>query len=121
MLASTLSCGFLLLSIPRAASRSATSLTARHGARRALPYWPGERSAGSGFGANLTRSDNCAELVFGVPTRIGDNGTMASGELRESQYSVVLGLLKYGLQYQSKVGPEGQPAGIIGKLKGLFN
>ena len=75
----------------------------------------------SGGGANLTRSDNCAELVFGVPTRIGDNGTMASGELRESQYSVVLGLLKYGLQYQSKVGPEGQPAGIIGKLKGLFN
>ena len=58
---------------------------------------------------------------LGVPARIGDNGTMASGELRESQYSVVLGLLKYGLQYQSKVGPEGQPAGIIGKLKGLFN
>ena len=75
----------------------------------------------SGGGANLIRSDNCAELVFGVPARIGDNGTMASGELRESQYSVVLGLLKYGLQYQSKVGPEGQPAGIIGKLKGLFN
>jgi len=41
--------------------------------------------------------------------------------LRESQYSVVLGLLKYGLQYQSKVGSEAQPAGILGKLKGLFN
>jgi cell division protein FtsA len=74
-----------------------------------------------GGGANLRRSDDCAELVFGVPARIGDNGTMASGELRESQYSVVLGLLKYGLQYQSKVGSEAQPAGILGKLKGLFN
>ncbi len=73
-----------------------------------------------GGGANLRRVDDCAESVFEVRARIGDNGTMASGELRESQYSVVLGLLKYGLQYQSKLGSEGKRAGLFGKLKELF-
>lgn len=73
-----------------------------------------------GGGASLRRVDDCAESVFGVQARIGDNGTMASGELRESQYSVVLGLLKYGLQYQSRLGSEDRRAGLFGKLKGLF-
>jgi len=74
-----------------------------------------------GGGANLRRIDQCAESVFGVPARIGDNGTMAAGELRDSQFSVVLGLLKYGLQCQSKASEEYKSAGLLGKLKGLFN
>lgn len=73
-----------------------------------------------GGGANLRNVDRSAENVFGVSARIGDNGTMASGELRESQYSVVLGLLKYGLQYQSTMASEEKSTSLLGKLKGLF-
>ncbi len=75
-----------------------------------------------GGGANLRRIEDCAESVFNVPARLGDNGAMASGELRESQYSVVLGLLKYGLQYQSASDERvGRSSGFMGKLKGLFH
>lgn len=74
-----------------------------------------------GGGAKLRNCEQCAEGVFGVPTRVGDNGTMATGELRESQYSVALGLLKYGLEYQSKLETtERKAPGLLGKLKGLF-
>jgi len=74
-----------------------------------------------GGGADLRNCEPCAEGVFGAPARVGDNGTMASGELRESQYSVSLGLLKYGLQYQSKMEvSESKAPGLFGKLKGLF-
>ena len=74
-----------------------------------------------GGGTNLRNCEQCAEGVFGAPARVGDNGTMATGELRESQYSVALGLLKYGLQYQSKLGPsENKAPGLLRKLKGLF-
>lgn len=73
-----------------------------------------------GGGAELRNIGPCAESVFGVPARVGNNGTMATGELRESQYSVVLGLLKYGLQYQSSADSDEKTAGIFGKLKGLF-
>jgi cell division protein FtsA len=74
-----------------------------------------------GGGANLRNCEQSAEGVFGVPARVGDNGTMATGELRESQYSVALGLLKYGLEYQSKMETtETKTPGFLGKLKGLF-
>lgn len=74
-----------------------------------------------GGGANLRNCEQCAEGVFGASARVGDNGTMATGELKESQYSVALGLLKFGLQYQSKMeGPDRKVPGLFGKLKGLF-
>ncbi len=85
----------------------------------------GERLGGGvilcGGGASLRNCEQSAEGVFGVPARVGDNGTMATGELRESQYSVALGLLKYGLEYQSKLETtESNAPGLLGKLKGLF-
>ncbi len=74
-----------------------------------------------GGGTDLKNTEQCAENVFGAPARLGDNGTMATGDLRKSQYSVALGLLKFGLQYQNKSNAEGgQEAGFLGKLKGLF-
>ncbi len=74
-----------------------------------------------GGGSNLRNIESCCENVFGAQARLGDNGTMATGDLRESQYSVALGLLRYGLQYQSsREESESQEAGFIGRLKGLF-
>lgn len=74
-----------------------------------------------GGGAGLRNIEDCAESVFNVPARLGDNGTMATGDLKESQYSVALGLLKYGLQYQNAVMVgSGRSDGFMGKLKGLF-
>ena len=89
-------------------------------------YGRSERLGGGvilcGGGSNLRNIESCSESVFGAATRLGDNGTMATGELRESQYSVALGLLKYGLQYQSKRSEsESKEAGLFGRLKGLFS
>lgn len=88
-------------------------------------YGRSERLGGGvilcGGASNLRNIETCSENVFGAPTRLGDNGAMAAGELRESQYSVALGLLKYGLQYQNKQSEsEEKDAGLLGRLKGLF-
>jgi len=74
-----------------------------------------------GGSAQLKNIDDCAEKVFGVPARVGDNGSMATDELKEPAYSTPLGLLYYGLQFQSKRnGVSQRGAGLFGKLKSLL-
>lgn len=75
-----------------------------------------------GGGSNLKNIDQCASAIFGTETRIGDNRSMASGELKDGQYSTPLGLLHYGLRYQGgrEIVNNPQSAGLFGKLKGLF-
>ena len=68
-------------------------------------YGRSERLSGgiilSGGTSKVRNIEACSEAVFGAPTRKGDNSALATGELRDPQYSVVIGLLKYGLQYQT--------------------
>ncbi|MAM91113.1 MAG: cell division protein FtsA [Opitutaceae bacterium] len=72
----------------------------------------------SGGTSNLRNIEACSEAVFGASTRVGDNTALATGDLRDAQYSVVIGLLKYGLQYHS-AGDEKEDAraGLFGKLR----
>lgn len=75
----------------------------------------------SGGTSQLAGIDACAEAVFGIPAQIGDNAAMASGELKDSQYSTALGLLRFGLQYQSeKSYATHRESGIFKRLKTLF-
>ena len=85
-------------------------------------YGRSERLSGgiilSGGTSKLRNIEACSEAVFGAPTRKGDNSALATGELRDPQYSVVIGLLKYGLQYQATGDEmEGRQSGLFGKLK----
>lgn len=75
-----------------------------------------------GGGSNLTNVDRCAASVFGAEVRIGDNRSMATGELKDGKFSTALGLLHYGLRYQGgrELVNADQGSGIFGKLKGLF-
>lgn len=74
-----------------------------------------------GGGAHLKHIEDCAEKVFKVHARTGDNGSMATDELREPTYSAALGLLHYGLQFQSKRGARMERgAGLFGRLKSLL-
>ncbi|MEM9159002.1 MAG: cell division protein FtsA [Verrucomicrobiota bacterium] len=75
----------------------------------------------SGGSSRLRNIDKCAEGVLGIRARIGDNSLIATGELKDAQYSTALGLLQYGLQYQSeKELAESRSGGLFGKLKELF-
>ncbi len=71
--------------------------------------------------SHLRNIEICTADVFETRARIGDNGAMASEELRDSQYSVALGLLHYGLRYQNEHDHVTQRnRGFMGKLKGMF-
>jgi cell division protein FtsA len=87
-------------------------------------YVPEKVSSGvivSGGSSKLTNIDECAENVFGIQAQVGDNAAMASGELKDSQYSTALGLLHYGLQYQSEADyANHRQSSIFGRLKSLF-
>ncbi|MDQ8185460.1 cell division protein FtsA [Pelagicoccus sp. SDUM812002] len=87
-------------------------------------YLPERISSGvilSGGTSNLANIDQCAENVFGIQAHVGNNAAMASGELKDSQYSTALGLLHYGLQYQSeKSYAKHRQSSIFGRLKSLF-
>ncbi len=87
-------------------------------------YHPEKLASGvvlAGGSAGLRNIAKCAEAVFEVPAHVGDNASMATGELKDSQYSVALGLLHYGLQYQSeKEYASHRQSGIFRRLKGLF-
>jgi len=86
-----------------------------------------ERLAGgvilTGGGSRLRNIEACAQRVFGCPARLGDNRAMASGELRDPEYSVALGLLRYGLQYQSarEEAAALRQSGFIGRIKEIFH
>ena len=62
-----------------------------------------------------------AESAFGVGAHLGNNASLATGELKDSQFSVSMGVLRYGLQYQSEKGYAAhRESGIFKRLKGLF-
>lgn len=71
-----------------------------------------------------SRLPNIADLaskVFGLPARIGKNPTWVRDDLREPEYSCVLGLLYYGLTAERSAEEEIPKAGILGKMTRLFN
>lgn len=75
----------------------------------------------AGGTSQLANIEKCAESVFGIQAHVGDNSAMAAGDLKESTYSTALGLLHYGLQYQSeKEYSDHRQSGIFKRLKSLF-
>ncbi len=87
-------------------------------------YMPEKIASGvilAGGTSELRNIVKCAENVFGIPAHLGDNSSMASGELKESQYSAALGLLHFGLQYQNEQSyAKHRQSGIFNRLKTLF-
>lgn len=78
----------------------------------------------TGGGSRLEAIDDLAETVLGVPVRQGRNPEWVSHEqLREPEFSGVLGLLYYGLsaQRQDERAPENaRSGGWISKVTGIF-
>lgn len=67
-------------------------------------YRPDKLGAGvvlTGGASQMRGIERCAAVVFNVSVRLGDNASMAQGELKEAQYSTALGLLHYGLKTQN--------------------
>lgn len=87
-------------------------------------YQPEKLSSGvilAGGTSRLENIDKCAESVFGIAAHLGDNSAMASGELKDSQFSAALGLLHYGLQYHSERSYAAhRQSNIFKRFKGLF-
>lgn len=75
----------------------------------------------TGGTAKLKGMAQAAEKAFGLGAHLGDNASLASGELKDSAFSVSMGLLRYGLQYHSEKGYAAQrESGIFKRLKGFF-
>lgn len=78
----------------------------------------------TGGSSKLMSIDEAAAQVFGVPARRGELPLNLADELRDAQFSTVLGLLYYGLNQVHDRTPAAQaPArqsGFMGKLKGMF-
>jgi len=71
--------------------------------------------------SNLPHVESCAEGVFEANARVGDNSSMAQGELVDTQFSTALGLLSYGLQYRSERAYNKHRTGsVFNRLVGLL-
>lgn len=75
----------------------------------------------AGGTSSLANIEECAENVFGIQAQLGDNSMMASGELKDSQFSTALGLLNYGLQYRSENSYRSHRKGnVFNRLVGML-
>ena len=53
--------------------------------------------------------DRAAQDVFKIPVRLGENPNWAREEVKQPEYSTVLGLLNYGLNFQGESKPAPTP------------
>ena len=77
----------------------------------------------TGGTSKLMAADEAAAAVFGVAARRGELPTNLADELRDSQYSTVLGLLYYGLNQINERHPSLQPrrhGGLMERFTRLF-
>jgi cell division protein FtsA len=85
---------------------------------------PGNISAGvilTGGVSRLPKIVDVAASVFGVDARVGENPAWVREDLREPEYSTVLGLLYYGLTAQQTDESVRANGGIIRKMAKIFN
>lgn len=76
----------------------------------------------TGGGARLTGIDEAAKRVLGLEARVSDGSADVSDELRQPEYSTVLGLLHYALTGQDSVQQETEkPSNFLRKLSGFLN
>ncbi|MGJ8653501.1 MAG: cell division protein FtsA [Opitutaceae bacterium] len=76
----------------------------------------------TGGGARLTGIDEAAQRVLGLEARISDGSADVSDELRQPEYSTVLGLLHYALTGQDSAQQETEkPSNFLRKLSGFLN
>ena len=61
-----------------------------------------------------------ASSILGVAVRVGENPTWVREDLREPEYSTVLGLLYYGLTAQRSETEESPPDGLMKKVARMF-
>lgn len=63
----------------------------------------------TGGTSRLPMIDRAAQEVFKVPVRLGENPHWAHDEVKQPEYSTVLGLLNYGLNFQGESKPAPTP------------
>ncbi len=83
-----------------------------------------EIPAGIVLTGGTSRIPDIADLatkVIGLPARIGENPAWVRDDLREPEYSCVLGLLYYGLTAERSAEEEKPKSGLIGKMTRIFN
>ena len=75
----------------------------------------------TGGASRLPNITELASKVLDLPARIGENPTWVREDLRDPEYSCVLGLLYYGLTAERSAEEEKPKAGLFGKMSRLFN
>ncbi len=63
----------------------------------------------TGGTSRLPMIDRSAQEVFKIPVRLGENPHWAHDDLKQPEYSTVLGLLNYGLNFQGESKPAPTP------------
>ncbi|MBL4575708.1 MAG: rod shape-determining protein, partial [Opitutaceae bacterium] len=75
----------------------------------------------TGGASRLPGIDEVASQVLGVPARTGESPAWVMEELSEPEFSTVLGLLNYGLNYHGEVSEKKQNSrGLLGRVKQIF-
>jgi cell division protein FtsA len=67
--------------------------------------------------SKLPAIEQAAAKIFGLPARVSDNSGWAREDLKEPEYSTVLGLLYYGLANQREQRPR---RGLFSALRNMF-
>lgn len=76
----------------------------------------------TGGTSRLLGIDSVAKDIFGVEVRLGDNPSWACDNLRDPEYSTVLGLLNYALRSKEKRGVlKVKKSGILNRVAKILN
>lgn len=85
---------------------------------------PSELTAGcvlTGGTSRLLQIDELSRRVLEMDVRLGVNPSWSQGELREPEYSVVLGLLHYALKRSEKTIHHSKREGLLSRVAKVFN
>ncbi|MGJ8649564.1 MAG: cell division protein FtsA [Opitutaceae bacterium] len=85
---------------------------------------PSEIASGivlTGGGARLNGIDEAAKRSLGLEARVSEGSTDVAEELRQPEYSTVLGLLHYALTGQEESAKTAKPSGLFRRIGSLLN
>ncbi|MDP4611490.1 MAG: cell division protein FtsA [Opitutales bacterium] len=85
---------------------------------------PSEIASGivlTGGGARLNGIDEAAKRSIGLEARVSEGSTDVAEELRQPEYSTVLGLLHYALTGQEESAKTAKPSGLFRRIGSLLN
>lgn len=75
----------------------------------------------TGGGARLNGIDEAAKRSLGIEARVSEGSTDVAEELRQPEYSTVLGLLHYALTGQEESAKTAKPSGLFRRIGSLLN